>query len=143
LEFSSDTPCIANVIPAMDRMHADLVAACKNENYSTAIRAALEIGKKLLDKYYSITDNSEVYRIAMSKSFFFYFLGTIYLISCLVLHPAHKLKYFSKQGWDKAWIDTAEEIVRDEFKRNYAAYVVNKGVKASRTPKVSPTLSVY
>jgi hypothetical protein len=60
------------VIPAMDRMHAALVAACENENYSTAIRAALEIGKKLLDKYYSITDNSEVYRIAMSKSIYFF-----------------------------------------------------------------------
>lgn len=68
LEFSTDTPCIANVIPAMDRMHTDLVAACENKNYSTAIRAALKIGLNLLNKYYSITDNSEVYRIAMGKS---------------------------------------------------------------------------
>ena len=51
----------------MDRMHADLVTASANKNYSPAIRAALKIGKKLLDKYYSITDNSEIYRIAMSK----------------------------------------------------------------------------
>jgi hypothetical protein len=65
LEFSKDTPCIANVIPAMDRMHASLHAACNNEDYSAAIRAALKIGRKLLNKYYSITDNSEVYRIAM------------------------------------------------------------------------------
>ena len=57
----------------MDRMHADLVTACTNENYSPAIRAALKIGKKLLDKYYSITDNSEIYRIAMSKLFQFIF----------------------------------------------------------------------
>jgi hypothetical protein len=56
----------------MDRMHANLVTACADENYSPAIRAALEIGKKLLDKYYSITDNSEIYRIAMSKLFFFF-----------------------------------------------------------------------
>ena len=76
LEFSSDTPCIANIIPAMDRMHADLVTASANENYSPAIRAALKIGKTLLDKYYSITDNSEIYRIAMSKYLFIFFLGT-------------------------------------------------------------------
>jgi hypothetical protein len=68
LEFSTDTPCIANVIPAMDRMHADLQAACNNEDYSIAIRAALEVGMNLLNKYYSITDNSEVYRIAMGMS---------------------------------------------------------------------------
>ena len=57
----------------MDRMHADLVTASTNENYSPAIRAALKIGKKLLDKYYSITDNSEIYRIAMSKLYQFIF----------------------------------------------------------------------
>ena len=57
----------------MDRMHADLVTASTNENYSPAIHAALKIGKKLLDKYYSITDNSEIYCIAMSKLFHFIF----------------------------------------------------------------------
>ena len=67
LEFSTDTPCITNIIPAMDRMHADLVAACENENYSTSIRATLKIGLNLLNKYYSIMDNSEVYQIAMGK----------------------------------------------------------------------------
>jgi hypothetical protein len=67
LQFSTDTPCVANIIPAMDRMHADLEAACKNENYSPAIHAALKIGLNLLNKYYSITDNSEVYRIAMGE----------------------------------------------------------------------------
>ena len=60
-------PCLANVIPVMDRMHDDLISACNNEDYSPAIRDALKIGKNLLNKYYSITDNSEVYRIAMSK----------------------------------------------------------------------------
>jgi hypothetical protein len=68
LEFSSDTPCVANVIPAMDRMHSDITAASNNEDYSPAIRAALKLGIKILDKYYSLTDNSEVYRIAMGKS---------------------------------------------------------------------------
>ena len=68
MEFSTDTPCIANVIPAMDHMHTDLLAACENENYPTAIRAALKIGLNLLNKYYSITDNSEVYRITMGES---------------------------------------------------------------------------
>jgi hypothetical protein len=75
LEFSTDTPCLANVIPAMDRMHDSLLAACNNENYSPAIRAALKIGMNLLNKYYSITDNSEVYRIAMSTLIFFFGLG--------------------------------------------------------------------
>jgi hAT family C-terminal dimerisation region len=36
-----------------------------------------------------------------------------------VLHPRHKLVYFSKAGWEAAWIQTAREIVRDEFDRSY------------------------
>ena len=46
-------------------MHSELTAASNNKAYSPAIRAALKLGTGLLDKYYSITDNSEVYRIAM------------------------------------------------------------------------------
>ena len=53
----------------------------------------------------------------------------------LVLHPKHKLKYFEKQGWDKEWINTAEEIVREEFKKNYAAYVIQKEKKVSHSSK--------
>jgi hypothetical protein len=65
LEFSSDTLCIANVIPAMDRMHKELTAASTNEVYSPAIRAALKLGIGILNKYYSLTNNSEIYWIAM------------------------------------------------------------------------------
>ena len=65
LKLSTDMPCIAKMIPAMDRMHADLLAVCDNEDYSTTIHTALKVEMNLLNKYYSITDNSKVYRIAM------------------------------------------------------------------------------
>jgi hypothetical protein len=68
LQFSTDTPCLAAVIPAMDKMHNELVAASENAKYSQAVRAALTIGRNLLNKYYSLTDDSEVYRIAMGTS---------------------------------------------------------------------------
>ena len=69
LKFSGNTPCIAKVIPAMDKMHNELTTASNNEEYLPAIRAALGLGIKLLNKYYSLTDNSEVYRIAMGLYF--------------------------------------------------------------------------
>lgn len=49
----------------MDKMHAELTAAAENVENSPALQAALSLGKTLLDKYYSLTDDSEVYRIAM------------------------------------------------------------------------------
>ena len=52
-----------------------------------------------------------------------------------VLHPKHKLKYFEKQGWDHNWIETAENIVREEFMSSYANYVSIKPSDAVRAPK--------
>ena len=47
----------------------------------------------------------------------------------------HKLKYFKKQGWDGEWIDTVEEIICKEFKRNYTAYTIHKSQKALHPSK--------
>jgi hypothetical protein len=59
------------VIPAMD--HIDQVftnCILKKELLEPAIRAALGLAKRTLNRYYSLTDKSEVYRIAMSALFF-------------------------------------------------------------------------
>ncbi|PPQ81717.1 hypothetical protein CVT26_007779 [Gymnopilus dilepis] len=120
LFFSRSTPNLATVIPAMD--HIDKVlATCSDSPYqfSPAIRAALAIGKKAMNKYYNKTDHSEVYRIAMGRpsSPFFFLISIDQLLT--VLHPRHKLEYFKKHGWEVLWIDTARQIVRDEFSRSY------------------------
>jgi hypothetical protein len=67
LFFSRSTPNLATVIPAMDHIDAHLASASQNRKYSPAIRASLALGKAHLNKYYDMTDQSEVYRIAMSE----------------------------------------------------------------------------
>ena len=52
-----------------------------------------------------------------------------------VLYLKHKLKYFEKQGWDHKWIETTENIVREEFKSSYANYISIKHLDAACTPK--------
>ncbi|TFK59950.1 hypothetical protein BDN72DRAFT_729660, partial [Pluteus cervinus] len=89
LFFSRKTPNIAMVIPAMDHIDTHLATAATSSSYSVAIKAALAIGKRMLNRYYSKTDHSEVFRIAM------------------ILHPRHKLKYFEDAGWEDDWIDKA------------------------------------
>jgi hypothetical protein len=49
---------------------AHLATASQNSKYSPAIRAVLKLGKAHLNKYYNMTDHSEVYRIAMSEFIF-------------------------------------------------------------------------
>ncbi|KIL58826.1 hypothetical protein M378DRAFT_85881 [Amanita muscaria Koide BX008] len=104
LFFSRDgIPNIATVIPAMDRIDEVLATDALDTQYSLSIQAALTMGKRTLNRYYSKTDLSEVYRIAM------------------VLHPRHKLQYFRTAGWTKEWITTSLKIVRDRFETVYKA----------------------
>jgi hAT family C-terminal dimerisation region len=58
------------------------------------------------------------------------------------LHPKHKLRYFEKQNWEDDWVKTVEEIVREEFKRNYEEYrVLNK--KSSQSLKRKVGIHIY
>ena len=51
----------------MDHIDQHLATAARNHAYKPCIQAAVAMGKKLLNKYYSYTDHSELYRIAMSE----------------------------------------------------------------------------
>ena len=67
LFFSRSTPSLATVIPAMDHIDGVLTTLTRDEDLQPSIRGALSLAKKTLNKYYNKTDDSEVYRIAMSK----------------------------------------------------------------------------
>ncbi|KDR69015.1 hypothetical protein GALMADRAFT_77909, partial [Galerina marginata CBS 339.88] len=102
--LSKGSPNLAAVIPAMDHIDKDFTVKTQAGSAThSAIRHALTLAKKTLNRsrYYSLTDESEVYRIAM------------------VLHPQHKLDYFHRAGWIPEWIETAETLVRDEFNQSY------------------------
>jgi hypothetical protein len=49
----------------MDHLDEHLASAALNNKYDPAIRAAVAIGKRTLNRYYDQTDHSELYRIAM------------------------------------------------------------------------------
>ena len=66
--FSHRSPNLAAVIPAMDHIDKDFTTKTQaDSNTHPAIRYALTLAKKTLNRYYSLTDESEVYRIAMGK----------------------------------------------------------------------------
>jgi hypothetical protein len=67
--FSQDGASIAAVIPAMDKLDSHLNPHTKKP-YHPAIQAAVRLARKKINRYYSLTDLSSVYRIAMGKSIF-------------------------------------------------------------------------
>jgi hypothetical protein len=51
----------------MDHIDQKLSTDSLDEKFDPAIRASLGLAKKVLNRYYNMTDWSEVYRIAMGK----------------------------------------------------------------------------
>ncbi|KAG9313575.1 hypothetical protein JVU11DRAFT_5904 [Chiua virens] len=81
----------------MDHIDEVLITQSRDLMYSAAIQASLGVAKRTLNRYYGLTDSSDVYWIAM------------------VLHPHHKLKYFKDTHWKQGWINAAETLVQTKF----------------------------
>lgn len=94
----------------MDVLNATLNSSTQKP-YHPAIKRAIKLARNKMNRYYSLTDDSHVYRIAM------------------VMHPGLKLQYFRNHQWLKEWIEVAEELVRNEYRDNYE----------KETPSVEPT----
>lgn len=69
--FSKGTPNLAMVIPAMDLIDKKFATWLLESTFSAPVLAAITIAKKTLNRYYSLTDDADVYRLAMSMSHFF------------------------------------------------------------------------
>jgi hypothetical protein len=50
------TPNVASVIPAIDHLNKHLASIATSPNYGRAIKAAVALGKRTLNKYYNSTD---------------------------------------------------------------------------------------
>ena len=143
LFFSCGTPNLATVIPAMDHIDKVLTTSSDSNKHSLSIRASLTIGKRTLSKYYNKAGDSEVYWIAMSTPVPFLSIIYIFLIAIhLVLHPCHKLEYFKRNGWDEVLIQTARDIVQDEFDRSYCSLDVEGDRSTASTTQTESNIAV-
>ncbi|KAF8579152.1 hypothetical protein K439DRAFT_1239162, partial [Ramaria rubella] len=98
---TSKIPCIYEVIPIIDVLTAVLDKYAANQTLFPAVHSAAAKGREILNKYYSLTDESIVYQIAM------------------ILHPRYKTLYFQWQKWPDSWVDTAIKLVHDQWETNY------------------------
>ncbi|SJL04853.1 uncharacterized protein ARMOST_08224 [Armillaria ostoyae] len=96
-------PMIFEVFPAIDKLTCKLERGRENQRLHPAVRLACWNALVVLNSYYSKTDESHIYRIAM------------------VMHPSHKMQYFLQQKWKSDWVDEALNMVRDEW-RFFNAY---------------------
>ncbi|KAF9059142.1 hypothetical protein BDP27DRAFT_1239377, partial [Rhodocollybia butyracea] len=68
LFFSSNSPNISAIIPTMDAINKVFASEIiDSKELCAPLCHALGIGKRTLNKYYALTDNSDIYRVAMGK----------------------------------------------------------------------------
>jgi hypothetical protein len=91
----------------MDHLDEHLATATVGHKYDPAIKAAIGVGKRTLNRYYDRTDHSELYRIAMSKSFLFFFHAPLLIIFSLTPSPQVLLL-------PPCWMDTRVDCSREE-----------------------------
>jgi hypothetical protein len=113
----SKVPLLHEVIPLIDTITRTLEKAVTNRELYPAVRASAAKGLSVLNKYYSKTDESIMYRCAMSE--FLSSIACLILILCQVFHPRYKLTYFREAKWPSEWIDTAVSIVREQWEEHY------------------------
>lgn len=97
----SKVPLLHEVIPLIDTITRTLEKAITDHDLYPAVRASAAKGLAILNKYYSKTDDSIMYRCAM------------------ILHPRYKLTYFREAKWPSEWIDAAVSIVREQWEDHY------------------------
>ncbi|KAJ8085640.1 hypothetical protein PM082_004458 [Marasmius tenuissimus] len=111
LYFSSEDPTVADVILAIDKINQFFTSSAletvtrpkdvKVVDVSYVLKVSLMCAKRTLNKYYTLTDTSSVYRIAM------------------ILHPQYKLSYFRDLKWEPEWINEAHQITLEAYQNHY------------------------
>ena len=135
----SSTPLLHQVIPLFDGLTRALDDHASDPTNCPAVRphGNLSIhGQMMLNKYYGLLDDSVMYRIAMCMSLLIGRLPKIDISFNLVLHPRYKSSYFLKAGWPREWVQTAEDLLRAEWERNYKP-------KSSATPIAAVSSSFW
>ncbi|OAV93969.1 hypothetical protein PTTG_27109 [Puccinia triticina 1-1 BBBD Race 1] len=87
--------CISNIVVFIDQITEHLSTAITAVKYPPALRNASRVGLKITNKYYSLTDSSALYWIA------------------IVLHPSFRDKYFKLLYWEPKWIAEAIRLARE------------------------------
>ena len=109
-------PLVHAVIPLIDNLTTKLEQWSKDESLHIAVRAGTLAGVRVLNKYYSKTDDSIIYRLAMRAS---HYSCLVQSNLVLVMHPRYKLDYFKQQRWESEWIDVVRKIARDHYNKFY------------------------
>ncbi|KNE93211.1 hypothetical protein PSTG_13386 [Puccinia striiformis f. sp. tritici PST-78] len=117
---------IADIVVFIDQITSHLSSAIsdKREDYPAALRNACCSGLRLTNKYYTLTDCSPLYRVAM------------------VLHPSFKDEYFKLAQWQPEWIEEAIRLTREMWETHYKPAPAQPSTSQQAIPVSKPQKGV-
>ena len=133
----SKIPLIHQVIPIFDIITTALEDNIDDSTLPLVVRHAALRGYLMLNKYYTLTDDSVIYRIAMSLFFICFLSHLLTKLLFTVLHPRYKTSYFTRAKWPQQWITDAETLARKVWTDKYKKATVPPSLQAGQ--EIMPT----
>ncbi|KAA1120551.1 hypothetical protein PGTUg99_018357 [Puccinia graminis f. sp. tritici] len=99
---------LSNIVIFIDQITDHLSTIISDSNYPPALRNACRVGLKITNKYYSLTDTSPLYRIAIYE-------------------------YFKLAKWEPEWIAEAIRLAREMWVSNYKPRPITPASSAPTT----------
>ncbi|KAG8735671.1 hypothetical protein FRC10_010280 [Ceratobasidium sp. 414] len=111
----SGVPMLADVIVHFDTLDYEYTNICMDTKLPLYVRQGAECARSVLNKYYELTDNSILYRLAV------------------LLHPSMHIHYLKLADWEDKWIETAVELAEATFDKFYKPSTPNTQAQAPGT----------
>jgi hypothetical protein len=112
-------PLLHQVIPVIDILTRHLEDTSSNSKYLPTICAGAAKGLVVLNKYYSKTNESIMYRCAMSIFCYCFRFCMSSNLNFIVLHPMYKLTYLRSKKWPEKWVDAARLVLQEQWTTYY------------------------
>lgn len=126
----------------LDDVEDALVCVQEEAELPNVLRVAAHAALMLAQKYHSMNDECEVYRIAISK-YCFIFLPFSFLHSQIyfaAMCPDKKLVWFAEHSWDSEAIEEVRQLVIRRWNESYKPVItVVAATATTRASSMPPT----
>ncbi|OAV93641.1 hypothetical protein PTTG_09941 [Puccinia triticina 1-1 BBBD Race 1] len=122
--------CLANTVVFINQITEHLSTAISGSKYPPALKNACRIGLQITNKYYSLTDASPLYQIAIG------------ILLVQVLHPSFWDKYFKLVNWEPEWTSEAVRLTREMWVNYYKPAPIAAAPWSSLTNSSKPKTSI-
>jgi hypothetical protein len=123
---AKEVPLVSETVPLIEELEHKMLKIRENSYapavmFSPILRMAAHAALTVVEKYYALTDDCEVYRIAIGKSHYYPVTQDHTSFSTPVLCPDRKLQFLEKREWNSDDIETTKQLLVDRFNKNYAS----------------------